>query len=65
VVCPQNEGHDASLEPRKIYQETAGPKLPANMIRVIDESGEDYLYPVAWFEPIRLSIKMREALKLA
>ena len=35
------------------------------MVRVIDESGEDYLYPAEWFIPIRLDIELRSALKAA
>jgi hypothetical protein len=50
VVCVKNRGYGASLELRKLYQvvadETAA-KL--RQIRVIDESGEDYLYPEEYF----------------
>ena len=46
VICVGNKGYSASLELRKIYQvlpDKAALKL--HQIRVIDESGEDYLYP--------------------
>jgi hypothetical protein len=33
--------------------------------RIVDGSGEDYLYPAGWFEPIKLSVKLREALEMA
>lgn len=50
VVCVNNEGYPASLEPRKIYQilpdSAAATK---HYLRVIDESGEDYLYPEDYF----------------
>ena len=36
---------------------------PTRMLRVIDESGEDYLYPAGWFVPITLPIGLRSALK--
>ena len=66
VVCTHNEGYGASLETRKIYRKVADPESSrAGLIRVIDESGEDYLYPAEWFEPINLSPHLRSALKLA
>ncbi|KYC39909.1 hypothetical protein WA1_28490 [Scytonema hofmannii PCC 7110] len=55
VVCIRNDDYPASLEVRKIYQ-----VLPDNyanehrLLRIIDESGEDYLYPVVYFVPIEL-----------
>ena len=56
VVCVNNEGYPASLERRKIYQVLPDPQAAAHkMIRVIDESGEDYLYPADYFVPITLS----------
>lgn len=56
VVCVNNEGYPASLERRKIYQVLPDPQAAAHkLIRVIDESGEDYLYPADYFVPITLS----------
>jgi len=46
VLCLRNDGYEVSLERRKIYQ--ALPDADAakhKQLRVIDESGEDYLYP--------------------
>lgn len=46
VLCIDNERYEASLEPRKIY--VAIPDADAqseDQVRVIDESGEDYLFP--------------------
>jgi len=54
-VCVRNEGFEVSLELRKIYQ--AVPDTGAarhNLLRVVDESGEDYLYPQDFFLPIAL-----------
>ena len=55
VVCLNNEDYPVSLELRKIYR--ALPDAQAakhSLIRVIDESGEDYLYPADYFAPIKL-----------
>jgi hypothetical protein len=55
VVCLKNNGYEASLEPRKIYQVLSDKEAESHkMIRVIDESGEDYLFPVSLFSPISL-----------
>ena len=55
VVCLRNEGYEASLEPRKIYQTLPDIEAESHkMIRVIDESGEDYLFPASLFSPISL-----------
>ena len=55
LICVRNEGYAASLELRKVYQ--AVPDAVAterHFVRVIDESGEDYLYPEEYFVPIEL-----------
>jgi len=55
VVCIKNEGYQASLEPRKIYQVLPDAEAESHkMLRVIDESGEDYLFPASFFSPISL-----------
>jgi hypothetical protein len=55
VLCVSNEKYQASLEARKIYQCIPDTKAEAHgQIRVIDESGEDYLYPVDIFLPIEI-----------
>jgi hypothetical protein len=55
AICLDNEGYEASLELRKIYQvlppETNDPK---DYVRIVDESGEDYLYHRDGFELIEL-----------
>jgi len=46
VICLDNSGYEVSLERRKIYVAISDPKAERlGQIRVIDESGEDYLYP--------------------
>jgi hypothetical protein len=55
VLCVANEGYPASLEVRKIYRRLADPKSDAlGLVRVIDESGEDYLYLAKYFIPIHV-----------
>lgn len=62
VICIRNEECE-DLLPRKIYQtlpdETAAQD---GYIRVIDESGEDYLYPQDYFVPIELPQAAEKAL---
>ena len=65
VVCVKNEGYPGSLDLRKIYE--ALPDKSASehqLIRVIDESGEDYLYPTDFFVSIELPQAVEEALRL-
>ena len=53
VLCVKSEGYEASLEPRKIYRVVGDPKAASkSLLRVVDESGEDYLYPIQFFVPI-------------
>ncbi|QTA91759.1 hypothetical protein [Desulfonema magnum] len=55
VVCIDNEGNEASLELWKIYQSLRDEDAERhNEIRVIDEEGEDYLYPAECFSPVFL-----------
>ncbi|MCP5103469.1 MAG: hypothetical protein GY950_08830 [bacterium] len=62
VVCIRNEKYPASLELRKIYENVPDTDAEGHgLIRVIDESGEDYLYPDNFFMPIEIP----EAITLA
>jgi hypothetical protein len=55
VLCIENEGYPASLELRKVYQTLDDPAAAEHgFLRVIDESGEDYLYPARFFVPIQV-----------
>lgn len=55
VICLDNEGYAASLERRKIYVVLPDTEAEQHgMLRIIDESGDDYLYPRASFSPITL-----------
>ena len=66
AICVKNEGYLTSLEPRKIYRivPDAGAEL-RQLLRVIDESGEDYLYPADFFVPVKLPHKAEQLLSLA
>jgi primosomal protein N' len=62
VVCIKSEP-DSDLEVRKIYQVLPDEKAAEeDYIRVIDESGEDYLYPAAYFFPVELPQAAEDAL---
>jgi hypothetical protein len=53
VLCVDRGTYQASLEPRKVYRVVADPAAEArSMIRVVDDSGEDYLFPATLFVPI-------------
>lgn len=55
VVCIKNEGYSVSLEARKIYRVIDDVKAEgAGMLRIVDESGEDYLFPADYFVPIQI-----------
>ncbi|HEY7615579.1 MAG TPA: hypothetical protein VH744_02155 [Terriglobales bacterium] len=63
VLCLRNDGFEASLEPRKIYAMLPDREAAAHrLIRVIDESGADYLYPATIFAPITLPTSLRRKL---
>ena len=66
VVCIKNDGYEASLELRKIYQVLPDKEAESHkMLRVIDESGEDYLFPASFFSPISLPQTLIKELALA
>ena len=66
VLCLKNRGYEVSLERRKIYQVLPDREAAEHdQLRVIDESGEDYLYPAAFFAPIRLPQALRRAMLAA
>jgi len=63
LICVDNKGYAVSLEKRKIY--LALPDVDAlkhGQVRVIDESGEDYLYPKSLFLPITVPQSVRKAI---
>jgi len=62
VICIDNSDYPASLEKRKIYEALADESASGlGHIRVIDESGEDYLYPASCFVDAHLPEAVEEA----
>ncbi len=65
MICIENRGYESSLEIRKLYEVlTDRVAEKHNQLRVIDESGEDYLYPGKFFAPVRLPHVTKEKLEL-
>ena len=63
VVCIDNSGYEASLERHKIYRCLSDSNAAKDRdLRVIDESGEDYLYEADRFVVIKLPLQLRRAL---
>jgi hypothetical protein len=55
VLCIDNRGYAASLEQRKVYRMMSDPQAGKHgMIRIVDESGEDYLFPAKLFVSIAM-----------
>jgi hypothetical protein len=66
VVCIDNQGYSASLEKRKIYIALRDPAAEKHgLFRIIDESGDDYLFPKAFFRSIALPQSVKKAVLAA
>jgi hypothetical protein len=66
VLCLDHGGHPESLEPRKFYRLLADPDATAEgMLRVIDESGDDYLHPASCFIEVPLPKSIEKRLEAA
>jgi hypothetical protein len=66
AVCLRNAGFEAALEVRKLYAVLDDSDAEANnLIRVVDESGEDYVYPARMFQRLNLPAEVQRALRLA
>jgi hypothetical protein len=66
VICVKNKGYAASLELRKLYEAVSdSTAAELHQVRVIDESGEDYLYPREYFVPVHLPESAERALRRA
>ena len=63
VICIKNDDYPASLEVRKLY-----PRIPDadaeqhGQIRIVDESGDDYLYPEDYFTAIELPVEVERSI---
>lgn len=61
VLCIQHGGYEASLEPRKVYRALPDAEAESHgLVRVIDESGEDYLFPATLFVRIQVPAEAEE-----
>jgi hypothetical protein len=61
LVCVCNEGHEASLALHKLFEKIHDKEAEKHsQVRIIDESGEDYIYPANFFAPFRLPAETRE-----
>lgn len=63
VICVDNTGYEASLITRKVYETIPDEQAEKDdLIRVIDESGEDYLYHTSHFAFIQLPLEVERVL---
>jgi hypothetical protein len=60
-VCLDNSSYPASLELHKIYRVFGDADAHGNL-RIVDDSGEDYLYPAKWFAVVELPRRVRTSL---
>jgi len=61
-ICLDNAGYEVSLERRKIYVALSDAKAErSGYLRIIDESGEDYLYPAQRFVAANLPVSIKRA----
>jgi hypothetical protein len=66
AVCINNEGYEASLELGKLYQVIPDPEADANdLVRVIDETGEDYAFAASRFHALEIPSVVQKALLAA
>jgi hypothetical protein len=60
AICIKNEGYSVSLEKRRLYVTLPNAEaIKHGQLRVIDESGEDYLYPQGFFVTVELPQSLR------
>jgi hypothetical protein len=63
IICVSNDGFEASLEARKLYTVTDDEKAAKRgLLRVVDESGEGYLYPKDMFMPMVIAQPIEQRL---
>ncbi len=66
VLCIEHGEYEGELVVGKVYgTRRAERNDPVGDVRVIDESGDDYLYPAAWFVPVDVPAKARRILGIA
>jgi len=63
VICIRNDDYPTSIEKRKLYQVIPDADAEQHsQIRIIDESGEDYLYPKNYFVAVNLPGSVERAI---
>jgi hypothetical protein len=62
VVCVRNEGYELDLKPLRVYEVVPDESLEPDDIRVIDETGEDYIYPASYFVSVSEIARSRSVL---
>ncbi|MGY8816035.1 MAG: hypothetical protein ACKVHQ_15175 [Gammaproteobacteria bacterium] len=63
VICIENNGYDASLEKRKLYKALSDKDAESKgLLRIKDESGDDYLYPKEFFISADLPLSAEKAI---
>ena len=63
AVCIKNKGYEASLDIGKLYRVIPDPEAEKRgYLRIVDESGEDYLYPADWFAALELPRRVKSSL---
>jgi len=63
AICIHNGEYAGTLDLRKVYEIIEDPiAAKRNFVRVIDESGEDYLYPASWFVSVTVSQNIEQLL---
>jgi hypothetical protein len=66
AVCVDDGGYPASLVTRRLYPVLADPKAEEHrLIRIVDESGEDYLYPAKLFRRLEIPVALARTLRAA
>jgi hypothetical protein len=66
VICLTSGEYPASLVPRKLYELKHDLRAEKQgLVRVIDESGDDYLYPAELFEPVSLTQQLKRKIAAA
>ena len=66
ALCVRNDGYPASLLVRRLYERVPDRNAAGRgLLRIVDESGEDYLYPEKFFVPIVLPKQVARAMRAA
>jgi hypothetical protein len=66
LLCVEHGGYPVALEPRKVYRALPDPEAESRgLVRVIDESGEDYLFPASLFVHIHVPLEAEKAFSQA